>query len=135
MPSTNSYRGQQLAALSEAVKSLPPQYQAAVLPFLVSLMDVPFKHDVAEAIRSAGQQPTPEEMERQIEDAKREAVILAGLEVKARELELKERKVESEIKGLDAKSVQIGVQAAYSAMQAGAQVAQMPMIAPVSTGR
>ncbi|MDL2425189.1 hypothetical protein M2C68_21725, partial [Pseudomonas sp. BAgro211] len=29
-------------------------------------------------------------------------------------------------------AVQIGVQAAYSAMQAGAQVAQMPMIAPIA---
>ncbi len=39
--------------------------------------------------------------------------------LKRRELELKERKAESEIKEIDARSVQIGVQAAYSAMQAG----------------
>lgn len=28
VPSTNSYRSQQLGAMSEAVKSLPPEYQA-----------------------------------------------------------------------------------------------------------
>ena len=31
-----------------------------------------------------------------------------------------------------AKAVQIGVQSAFAAMQAGAQVAQMPMIAPIA---
>ena len=34
VPSTNSYRGQQLNAMSEAVKSLPAQYQAAAMPFV-----------------------------------------------------------------------------------------------------
>ena len=36
------------------------------------------------------------------------------------------------IKNLMAQAVQTGVQAAFSAMQAGAQVAQMPMIAPIA---
>ena len=45
---------------------------------------------------------------------------------------MKERKAASEIKEIDARSVQIGVQAAYSAMQAGAQVAQVPQIAPIA---
>lgn len=128
VPSTNSYRGQQLNAMSEAVKAMPQQYQAAVLPFLVSLMDVPFKRDVVEAIRAVDQQQTPEQIEQQIQQALKDA----GNEIKARELELKERKADSEIKGLDAKAVQIGVQAAFSAMQAGAQIAQMPMIAPIA---
>ena len=38
----------------------------------------------------------------------------------------------SEIKEIDARSVQIGVQAAYSAMQGGSQVAMMPQIAPIA---
>ena len=33
---------------------------------------------------------------------------------------------------MQAQTVQTGVQASYSAMQAGAQVAQMPMIAPIA---
>jgi hypothetical protein len=43
VPSSPTYRGQQLNALSESIKSLPPQYQAAAMPFPASLMDVPFK--------------------------------------------------------------------------------------------
>lgn len=132
VPSSNSYRGQQLNAMSEAVKSMPQEYQAAVLPFLVSLMDVPFKRDVVEAIRSVQTQQTPEQIEADKKKSIQEALKQAGNDIKQRELDLKERKADSEIKQIDAQSVQIGVQAAFSAMQAGAQIAQMPMIAPIA---
>ena len=132
VPSTSSYRGQQLNAMSEAIKSLPPQYQAAVLPFLVSLMDVPFKRDVVEAIRGASEQQTPEQIEQRIKDEVKAALLQAGQELKARELEMKERLTDAQIRKIIAEQVQVGVQAAYSAMQGGAQVAQMPAIAPIA---
>lgn len=132
VPSTNSYRGMQLNAMSEAVKAMPAQYQAAVLPFLVSLMDVPFKRDVVEAIRAVDQQQSPEQIQQQIQQAVQDALTKANIDLKQRELEIKERKAESDIKHIDAQSVLVGVQAAFSAMQGGAQVAQMPMIAPIA---
>ncbi|SFP39356.1 hypothetical protein SAMN05216229_102114 [Geopseudomonas sagittaria] len=132
VPSTASYRGQQLNAMSEAVKSLPPQYQAAMMPFMVSLMDVPFKRDVVEAIRAAAQQESPEQVEQRIQQAVQDALAKSGAELKLRELAIKERKSESEIAEIQARAVQIGVQAAYSAMQAGVQVASMPQIAPIA---
>lgn len=132
VPSSSSYRAQQLNSLTEAIKPLPAEYLAAAIPFLTSLMDVPFKRDLIDAFRAVGQQPTPEQIEQQTQQAIQQALKDAGNDLKLRELELKERKADSEIKGLDAKAVQIGVQAAYSAMQAGAQVAQMPMIAPIA---
>lgn len=132
VPSTNSYRGQQLNAMSEAVKSMPQQYQAAVLPFLVSLMDVPFKRDVVEAIRAADQQQTPEQIQAQIDQAVKDALAKASNDIKLREVEIKERKANSEIRQIDAQSVQVGVQAAFSAMQAGSQIAMNPAIAPIA---
>lgn len=132
VPSSQSYRSQQLNALTEAIKPLPQEYLAAAVPFLTSLMDVPFKRDLIEAFRQVGQNPSPEQIEQMLQEAKQQAVKDAGLEIKSRELDLKERKADSEIKELDAKAVQIGVQAAFAAMQAGAQVAQMPMIAPIA---
>lgn len=132
VPSSPSYRGQQLNSMSEAVKSLPPEYQAAILPFMVSLMDVPFKRDVIEAVRNVQQQPTPEETEQKIQEAIKDALAKANTDLKERELDIKERKADSEVKNLDAKAVQVGVQAAFSAMQAGSQVAQQPMIAPIA---
>lgn len=132
VPSTSSYRGQQLNAMSEAVKSMPQKYQAAVLPFLVSLMDVPFKRDVVEAIRAASEQETPEQVEQRIKQAVQDALVKAGNDLKARELDMKERVSEAEIQRIMAQAVQIGVQAAYSAMQGGVQVASMPQIAPIA---
>ena len=60
------------------------------------------------------------------------ALVKAGNDLKSRELDMKERLSDAQIKKLIAEQVQVGVQAAYSAMQGGAQVAQMPMIAPIA---
>lgn len=132
VPSTPSYRGQQLNSMSEAIKSLPPEYQAAAMPFLASLMDVPFKRDFVEALRAVGNQQSPEQIQQQIDKAVADALVKAGNDLKARELDIKERVSEAQIKQLMAQAVQTGVQAAFSAMQGGAQVAQMPMIAPIA---
>lgn len=132
VPSTNAYRGQQLNAMSEAVKSLPPQYQAAVLPFMMSLMDIPKKEQVIEAVKQAQQQQTPEQIQQQIDKAVQDALAKAGNDIKLKELELKQLVAQSDIKLAEAKAVQTGVASAYSAMQAGAQVAQIPQIAPVA---
>ena len=132
VPSTNTYRGQQLAAFSEAVKSLPPEFQVAALPYMVALMDMPHKEKFIEDIRKQQEQKTPEQWEEEIKQAVEAALVKANNDIKQRELEIKERKSSSEIKEIEARAVQIGVQAAYSAMQAGGQIAQMPQIAGVA---
>lgn len=132
VPSTNAYRGQQLNAMSEAVKSLPPQFQAAVLPFMMSLMDIPKKDQVIEAVKQAQQQQTPEQIQQQIQQAVQEALTKAQIDLKTKELELKQLKSQSEIKQIEANAVKLGVESAYSAMQAGSQIAQIPQIAPVA---
>ena len=132
VPSTNSYRGQQLNAFSEAVKSLPAEMQVAAMPYMVALMDIPHKENFIEDIKAMQQQATPEQIEEQIAQAVKDALAKANTDLKARELEIKERKAESEIRGIDAKTVQTGVSSAYSAMQGGAQIAQMPQIAPIA---
>lgn len=132
VPSSTTFREQQLNALSEITKSLSAEIQTAVLPYVMALTDIPFKKDIIESIRQATQAQTPEQIEQQTQEAVKQALAQAGNDIKLRELELKERKAESEIKEIDARSVQIGVQAAYSAMQGGSQVAMMPQIAPIA---
>ena len=132
VPSTSTYRGQQLNAMSEAIKALPSQYQAAAMPFLASLMDVPFKRELVEALRAASAQESPEQVEKRIQEKIAEALKLAGNDLKARELDMKERLTDAQVKQVMAQAVQTGVQAAFAAMQGGAQVAQMPMIAPIA---
>lgn len=132
VPSSPSYRQQQLNAMSEVIKAMPAQYQAAVFPLMSSLIDVPFKDEMIEALRQAGSQQSPEQIEQRIKQEVQQALKLAGNDLKARELDIKERLSEAQIKQIMAQAVQTGVQAAFSAMQGGAQVAQMPMIAPIA---
>lgn len=132
VPSTSGFRAQQLNSMSEAVKSLPAQYQAAMLPFMVSLMDVPFKREVVKAIRAAAEQESPEAIEQRIQQAVQDALAKSGADLKIRELAMKEGKTDAEIEKIRHEAVLIGVQAAYSAMQGGAQVAAMPQIAPIA---
>lgn len=132
VPSTTTFRGQQLNAMSEAVKSLPEQYKAAIMPFMISLMEVPFKREVIEALRAVDQQQSPDQIEQRIKEAVQQALIKAGNDLKARELDMKERKTEAEINAIVAQAVQTGVQSAFSAMQAANQIVMMPQVAPVA---
>ena len=132
VPSTAGYRSQQLYAMQEVIKTMPPQFQQAAFPYMVALMDTPYKKQIVEALRAVGSQETPEQVEKRVQQAVQEALVKAGHELKARELDLKERLTEAQIKQIMAQAVQTGVQAAFSAMQGGAQVAQMPMIAPIA---
>lgn len=132
VPSTSSYQGQQLNALSEATKSMPPQFQAIMAQYLVALTDIPFKDKITEALRAAAEQETPEQIEKRIAQAVTDALAKAGVEAKMREVAVKEKLGEAQIEKMMREAVNIGVQSAFSAMQAGAQVAQMPMIAPIA---
>lgn len=132
VPTTSSFRAQQLSAMSEAVKSMTPQMQQAVMPFMVSLMDLPFKREVVEAIREATKQETPEQVEQRIKDAVAQALKDSGNEIKSREVAIKESESDARIRKLIAETVQTGVQSAFSAMQAGQVIATMPQVAPVA---
>ena len=129
VPTTSSFRTQQLAALSEAVKALPPELQKVTLPFMINLMDLPHKRELVDAIKAASAQADPEQMRAQVEDEVKQKLMH---DLKVREEDRKDRESEARVKQLMAQAVQTGVQAAFSAMQAGAQVAQMPMIAPIA---
>ena len=134
MPSTNSYRGQQLNALSEVAKALPPEVQKAVLPYMVSLMDTPYKNEIVEAIRAASQSQTPEQIEQMVKEAKAQAVREAGLELRGRELEMQysPEKLRAEIDLMVSKRVSELVKASYASMQAGQVIATIPQVAPIA---
>lgn len=118
VPQSQSFRSQQLNALSEALKSLPNEYQTVALPYMVNLMDMPYKDRIIEDLNSVkAQQAKANQPE---------------IEMKERELAVKEKLADARIKALDAQAVQIGVQAAYAAMQSGATIAQMPQVAPIA---
>ena len=101
VPSSPSFRSQQLAALSEVTKSLPPALQAVVVPFLMALTDVPGRDDIIKAIKQAmgqgeGEQITPEMMQQQIEQAVQQALQQAGMEIKQAQVKIQQAKVEQD---------------------------------------
>ena len=125
VPTSSGFRAQQLAVMSETAKAAPPELLQVMLPYMIHMMDLPKKEQIVQAIMQAQQQPDPEAMREQI---KQELMH----DIKERELELREREIAARERLMQAQTVQTGVQASYSAMQAGAQVAQMPMIAPIA---
>lgn len=123
VPSTPSFRTQQLAAMSEAFKSTPPQYQPVLFPHLLDLMDVPNKREIIQAIQQAQAKPSPEEEHRKWERDYKDRELLARYNP---------AKLEAEIKKIAADAVAIGIKSAFGAVQAGQLIAQMPQIAPVA---
>ena len=134
VPSSATYRGQQLNALSELAKSLPEQYRAAITPYLVSLTDAPFKRQLIETLRAVDERGSPEQVEKQIQEAVRDALARAGNELKAKELDLKysPEKLRAEIAKIVSETVESGVRSSFSAMQAAQTVAQLPLVAPIA---
>lgn len=131
VPSSPTYRGQQLNVLSEVVKSMPPQFQAVVMPLMASLMDLPFKNQLVEALQQAGAQETPEQVEQRIQQAVQDALAKAGNDLKARELDMKEKLTDAQIRKIVADAVQSGIAGTFAAMQAGEKIAMNPLIAPI----
>lgn len=132
VPSNSTFRAQQLSTMSEVVKSMPPQFQAVTMPMMASLMDVPFKRQLVDALKAAAAQESPEQVEQRIQQAVAKALKDAGNDLKARELDIKERLTDAQIQDTVAAAVLKGVQAAFSSMQGGAQVAMNPLIAPIA---
>lgn len=124
VPTSSSFRAQQLNSLSESVKAATPEIQQVVMPFMIDLMDLPRKKEVVEAIRDAQGQADPAAIRTQV---KQELMY----DLKERELDIKQDESDARIKNLVAQAVQTGVTSAFAAMQAGEKIALNPMIAPI----
>lgn len=123
VPSSPSFRAQQLQAMSETFKSMPPEYQQLALPHLLMLMDVPNRDDIIKAVREMAQKESPEAAHLKMQDEI--ARIVAEAQV---------RKLDAETEQIKAKRVETGVDTAYSAMQAAQVVATVPGVAPIADG-
>lgn len=134
VPSTPSFRAQQLQAMSEAFKAMPPEFQAIALPHLLNLMDVPDREDIVRAVREAQGQESPQQIQDRIDKAVEDALAKAQFDLKNRELDLKysPERMRAELGKLVSEQVLNGIQAAFAAMQAGQVVASMPTVAPVA---
>jgi hypothetical protein len=132
VPHTPSFRSQQLAAFTEVYKSAPEKYQDVLFPQLLTLMDVPNKAETIKAVKAVNQQPTPEQIQQQIDQAVEAALQKAMIDQKMQELGIKDKLVTAQVKKINADSVKSGVESEYAAMQAAEVVAAVPEVAPVA---
>jgi hypothetical protein len=106
VPSTASYRKQRFMMLSELGKSLPPQLQAIMLPYIVGASDEPERDQIVKELKKAlgqqGNEPpkTPEEAAEQ-EAAMQQQAEMAEMQkrladMQYRELMAKVEKMEAE---------------------------------------
>jgi hypothetical protein len=63
IPSTPTYRMQQLQMLTEITKSLPPNLQGFVIDFVIEATDMPRRHELADRLRAAVGIQDPEQQE------------------------------------------------------------------------
>lgn len=136
VPSTRSYRAQQLAAFSEAFKSMPPEFQKVTMPYLVALMDLPTENreEIVKAVREAAKTPTQKDIEKMIADAVKDARVADSRDLKLHELSMKytPELMEAQVRKLVAETFQTQVNALYASNQTAATIAMNPAIAPVA---
>lgn len=112
IPSTPTYRMQQLQMITEITKSLPPELQAQVVDFVIEATDMPNRHKIADRLRQVIgiKDPQQQEAEAQAQAAvqqeaqafqqKAAVVDLAEKAARIRKLNAEADKVLKEISGL-----------------------------------
>jgi hypothetical protein len=95
IPSSPSFRAQQLQAFSQMVQTAPPQYQLVMYPAMLELSDVPNRHELADQMRKVGGVSGPttpeEEQQQQAKQQQAEAIQQRMIDL---ELQLKQAMVE-----------------------------------------
>lgn len=91
VPSTPTYRMQQLQMMTEITKSLPPELQAMVVDFVIEATDMPKRHMLADRIRAAVGIKSPEEQQAMAQMQQQAAAIQQDMAQKTFVLDAAER--------------------------------------------
>lgn len=102
VPSSPTFRNQQLMMISEIVKSLPPELQVLMLDYVIELTDMPKKQEAAERIRNAVGIKDPEQQKAEESQQAEEMARQKGTEAKMLALDVAERA--AKIRKLNAES-------------------------------
>ncbi len=114
VPSTPTYRAQQLLMLTEMTKAMPPQIQAFIVPFILESSEMPHRREIADQVRKAlgieaggeDQTITKEQATQMVQKAIEEFAKQSGLALKEREVAVKEKDAETKRIAAETKGVQ-----------------------------
>lgn len=129
VPSTPSYRSQQRGVMGEVMKSLPPEYQRVLMPFMVALMDMPNRVEIIRAIKEVGKSASPEQIQQQIDEAVKKALTEARIEIEHLKLTQNQALVDAQVKKIVAEAVSKSVEGMFSATQAANLITANPSVA------
>jgi len=129
VPSAATFKQQQLNAMTEAFKVMPVQYQSVMIPFLLSLMDLPNSADLIKEIRAAASASSPEQVEQQIKQAVEQALVKARAEIELEKLRQNKTLIDAQVSKLAAEAATKAVEGFFSATQAANQIAMLPGLA------
>lgn len=129
VPSAATFKQQQLAAMSEAFKAAPPQFQPPMLPFLLALMDIPNREDLIRAIKDVSASATPEQVQEQIRTAVEQELTKARHDLEMQKLKQQQPLIDAQVKKIAAEAATKAVDGFYSATQAANQIAMIPGVA------
>jgi len=127
VPSTPTYKMQQLQMLTEITKSLPPQLQAFIIDFVIEATDMPNRHELADRLRAAAGIQDPEQQQAQAQAQQQAAAQQQDMQQKAFVLDAAE--TAARIRKLNAEAEKLQTDLKMAAMQPPQQVVQMPQIA------
>lgn len=130
VPSSPSYRAQQFTMLSEVMKGMPPQLQAAIAPYWMEASDLQQRKQMANAIRKAlGQQvePSSPEEAQAMQQAMAEQEELKQYNKAMAIAELQKR--QAEVNKINAEAEKIRAEAASNPDLAGHQAEAQKAIA------
>lgn len=127
VPSTPTYRMQQLQMLTEITKSLPPQLQGFVIDFVIEATDMPKRHELADRLRAAVGIQDPEQQKQAAAAQQQAAQAQQAMQQKVFVLDAAERAARIRKLNAEAEKVQgEAVRAKYEPIVRTPQIAVSP---------
>ena len=124
VPSTPTYKMQQLQMLTEITKSLPPQLQGFVIDFVIEATDMPKRHQLADRLRAAVGIQDPEQQKAAAAQQQQAAAMQQDMAQKTFVLDAAERAARIRKLNAEAEKVQAeSVRAKYEPLVRTPQVA------------
>jgi hypothetical protein len=129
VPATATYKQQQQQMLGDMVKSLPPELQSLLIPFVIEQSDLSERREICEVIRKftgqsedkEPQPPTPEQIEAQKQ-----------LEIQTQTLQAQLDKLIADTELVKANAIVKNVEGLYSSVQSAGAIVATPAIVPIA---
>lgn len=131
VPSTSSYKKQEIASMGELGKSLPEEYRVVMAPYMLELSSVSNKEEIIKEILAIRQNTmlSEEQVDERIKEAIEQEKVKWMVEQKDRELDLKEEKQKVDNEKVVSETVNNAIESIYSGVQAALQINSAPGIA------